>query len=454
VLFPPKSLSASGLFVRWLPLLAFSAVIAFHLWFVHSHAINIPHQDDIYDFLRFVNLVETADSPQAAFREWFRQYNDHRTNASRLQVYGAYLAQGEVNFHTLTLLANLALPLILFLFYLSVRGEEYRWIYLLVSALLLLNLRSHTLVLWSQAAFAYYYVSFYAFACLFALHKVSLLKFVLATVLCSLATFTFAAGQIVWLLGFVSLLHQCFVTGRRPFIYPVMWLLLAIAVLMVWRVGFFVFSSDIPPGQSTWMFPDLLIDPPLHQALARYAAWFLVILGSTFTDSSTLGAGAVGLVMLAVLSFVTVRFYKHEDVRLVLCCWFVVASAAAVSVGRAMLAAPEYILEERYSFFSVMLVCTLALLVQVRFKVFRTSAVYLVVLLAGMYWVWTYRHFETPLQDMLNERYSEFNEERFPVFGKLTAQSAAIVRKAIAAGIYNPPCRPFPVCQTPPTREE
>ncbi len=160
-------------------------------------------------------MVETADSPAGAIEEWFRQYNDHRTNASRLLVYGAYLVQGEVNFRTLTFLANLALPLILLLFYLSVRGEEYRWVFLLVSALLLLNLRSYTIVLWSQPAFAYYCVIFYAFACLFTLHKVTLPKFVLAAVLCTLATFTYASGQIVWLLGLASLLHQCLVTRRR-----------------------------------------------------------------------------------------------------------------------------------------------------------------------------------------------------------------------------------------------
>jgi len=134
----PKSQFASGLFVRWLPLLAFCAVIAHFFWFVNSQAINIPYQDGIYDFLEFVSLVEKADNVGSAFEELFRNYNDHRTSATRLLVYGAYLIEGEMNFHTLALLASLALPLILLLFYLNVRDEEYRWIYLLVSALLLL----------------------------------------------------------------------------------------------------------------------------------------------------------------------------------------------------------------------------------------------------------------------------------------------------------------------------
>jgi hypothetical protein len=455
--FPPKSPFAFGLFVRWLPFIAFSAVIVHYFWFVSSFAMNIPFNDDIYDYLRIVNVIESADSSAVAFQEWFRQYVDHRTNASRLLVYGAYLVEGEVNFRTLTFIANLALLLILGLFYLSVRGDEYRWIFLLVSALLLLNLTSFTLILWSQPAFTYYGVTLYAFACLFTLHKVTLPKFVIAAVLCTLATFTYAAGQIVWLLGLTSLLHQSLVIRSRPFTYPVMWLLVAIVLLLVWRIDFldpFLVLTSASAGQDLRAAPGLLIDPPFHQALSRYLAWFLIILGSAFTDSSTLVAGAGGVIMVAVLLFVTVKFYKHEDIRLALCCWFVVGCAAAVSVGRAMFMDPVTIFHQRYSFFSVMLMCTLTLLVQVRFKGFRTAAIYVLVVLAGIYSVWTYRHFERPFQAVLKERYGAFNAGEFPVFGRPRPESAAIVREAIAAGIYNPPCRPFPACETPPPRGE
>ncbi len=450
---PTKLSSTSGLLVRWLSFVAFFAVIAHHVWFVYSHAINIPYQDDIYDFLRIVNLIESADSSAVAIREWFSQYLDHRTNVSRSLVYGTYLIEGEVNFRTLTILANLALPLILLLFYLSVMDEAYSWGFLLVSALLLLNLRAHTIVFHSQAAFAYYYVFLYAFACLFTMHNVTLLKFALAAVLCSLATFTFAAGQIVWLLGLASLLHQSLVIRRRSVLYPVIWFLLAVAMLMLWRLSFVALSTEIPSDDLArelvlLAFPNLLIDPSPLQMLTRYASFFLVILGSLFTDSSTLGAGVVGFILLGVLSFVTIKFYKHDDIRLVLCCWFVIATAAAVTMGRAMVVAPDYILKERYSFLSAILLSTLALQVQVRFKVFRSPMVYLVVLLAVIYWAWTYRHFEEPMQDTLSGRYDDFNHERFTVFGKPAKESAAIVNQAIAAGIYNPPCRPYPVCET------
>jgi hypothetical protein len=448
----PKSLLRSSLSIRWLPFMAFCAVIAHYFWFVSSNAINVPHQDDVYDFLQFVQLIEAAEGAEDVFGEWFKQYNDHRTNASRIQVYVAYLVEGEVNFRTHTLLANLALPLILLLFYLAVRNEENRWLFLLVSALVLLHLRTFTVVLWGQPAFAYYYVYFYAFACLFALHKVSVPKFVLAAVLCSLASFTYAAGQIVWALGLASLLHQSLVVRKKSFLYPTMWVLVTVAMLMIWRVGFIAGSlPEVTAANAVQIhkfFPGVLIDPTPQQFLARYAAWFLVILGSAFTDSSMLGAGLAGIFMLTVLLFVSFRFYKSEDIRLVLCCWYSVAAAAAVTVGRAMLQTPDYILDSRYSFLSVMLLTTLALLVQVRFKVFKSSAVYILVVLAGTYSFWTYRHFERPLQDFMSKRYNAFNSDRYLVFGKPASESSAIVREAISTGMYNPPCRPFPECES------
>jgi hypothetical protein len=447
------SIPASNLLVRWLPLLAFCAVVLHHFLFLNNQAMNIPYQDDIYDFLEYIVLADASDSFAQALEALNMQYNDHRTSASRLQVYGAYVLQGEVNFRTLTFLSNLALPMILLLLSLSARGEKYRWTFLLVSALLLLHLRAYELVLFSQGAFAYYYIFFYAFACLFALHKVNFPKFLLAVVLCTLCTYTYASGQVVWLLGAASLLHQSLFAERKPFLYIVAWLLTAAGMLALWRVGFVDLHSQAPvnvsPESVRAVLPDALLDASWHQILIRYVSFFLVILGSAFTASSALLAGSIGLIMAAILSFLTVKFYRLEDTRLVLCCWFVVASAAAVTVGRAMMAAPNYVLDSRYSFLSIMFLITLLLLAQMRLARLRSPAVLLLtVALSGAYWSWAHSDFERPLQNLVDKRYSHFNSGRFLVFGKPKARG--IVREAMSEGIYNPPCRPFPMCESPP----
>ena len=66
------------------------------------------------------------------------------------------------------------------------------------------------------------------------------------------------------------------------------------------------------------MIPDALIEAPFYQKLPRYAAYFPVILGSAFIDSGILVAGSLGMVILTILIFVTVRFCNDEDIRLTL----------------------------------------------------------------------------------------------------------------------------------------
>jgi hypothetical protein len=441
------SLSKSPWLLQWLPILGIVAVLAHFFGFVASQAANIPFQDDIADFLQFIILVENTDSIQTLVEKWFEQYNDHRVGATRLMVYGAYRLEGEVNFHTLTLLANLALPLILMLFYICIREDPYRWIFLLISTLLLVNLRFYTITFMSQAAFAYYYVFLYAFACVIVLHKVTPGKLVLGAVLCTLSSFTLASGQAVWAIGLASLLHQSLLSGRKSLWYPLAWSLAAAAMLVVWRLGFTVGEFDIPAEKIRTMLPGYLGDATLLQALPRYATFFLAFTGSALIDFSVLWAAVAGGGMLALLVYLSFLSIRQDDIRLILCCWFAVATLAAVTVGRALLVAPDAILHARYNFFSVMLLCPLALLTLTRFAVFRTYAVGLVLILALVYSASTWRHSQELLQKELNNLYRAFNLGRYPVVG-FADGADAIVKEAIALGIYHPPCRPFPTCET------
>ena len=356
--------------------------------------------------------------------------------------------------------------MILLLFYLTVRKEKYRWVYLLVSALLLLNFRAFEIILFSQGAFAYYYVCLYAFACIFTLHQVSGPKFLLAAVFCTLSSLTLASGQIVWFLGLVSLLHQCLVCERRPLLYAAMWPLVATVMLLLWHVGFNEGSHEVisdttvnilsegSPITASPLLAGAFVDPSIQQVLMRYAAFFLVLLGSAPVYFSAVGAGAVGLVILAMLVFVTLKFYKHNDMRLALYCWFLVAFAAALTIGRSWFMLPDYVLMSRYSFISTMLVCSLALLLQVRFKLVRTPAVLLVLLLAVTYWGSINLHFESWVHRYMDGRYVYFNNGRFPVILRPAGESDGIVNKAISEGIYKPPCRPLPECPRPLLRGE
>ncbi|NQX87546.1 MAG: hypothetical protein HRT77_02675 [Halioglobus sp.] len=440
------------LFVQWLPLLLFAAVVLHYFWFVSRYAINVPYHDDIHDILLVVHNMDAAGSLGEAIGELNSQYNEHRTGASRMQAYLAYQLQGEVNFHTLAILGNIALALILFLFYLSVREERLCWIYLLVAALLLLHLRAWRIVLWGQVAFAYYYTIFYAFAAVFALHRVSPGRFGLAVAFCSLASFTLASGQIAWAVGLASLLHQALITRTRPLLYPALWLLAAVTVLLIWRIGYVPAEAAYSEGQVSEVLnwnPAYLVGAPLLELLPRYVSFVVLVLGGALFDSNSWIAYGFGAVQLLVLSVFTWRFYRDDDVRLMLCCWFPVATILAVAVGRAAVADPEAILtlNNRYSFFSVVLMSSLAMLVQQKSALFKTPAVCALFFLSALYSFWSYRQFEGPLQVSLQARYDAFNRGRYWVIGRSSQEAMDIVGAAIKAGRYVPPCRPLPACE-------
>ncbi|MCX2977798.1 hypothetical protein [Candidatus Marimicrobium litorale] len=442
----------ASLLERRLPFVLLSVLALHYLWFVYSSAPNIPYHDDIIDFLRFVNRVADADSFWTALQEGFRQYNEHRTSASRLQVYIAYLIEGDVNFRTLAVLGNIALLLILFLFYIAARNDRRCWLYVLVAALLLLNLRAYRIVLWGQPALAYFYVYFYAFACIFALHRVTPARFLLAALLCSLSSMTLASGQIVWLFGLASLLHQSLWNRRCSVIYPALWLLLSIVMLLVWRIGFIAETPELSAealAQLAKSHPRVLLDPTVSELLIRYASFFMVILGGAITATDAHLAVCFGSIMLGLLCFVTFRYYREEDVRLILCCWFAVATLAAVAVGRSAMLPPESALlsNNRYGFFSVMVMCTLVMEMQLRLSVFKTSMAYLLLALAVSYSVWSYQRFVGPLEQFLSARYESYNESPYYVIGYPMSATASIVAKAVKAGRYIPPCRPYPSCE-------
>ena len=155
-------------------------------------------------------------------------------------------------------------------------------------------------------------------------------------------------------------------------------------------------------------------------------------------------SGVCGLALIVALVFLTFRCYRDNDIRLLLCCWFAVATLAAATLGRVGYIMPGDILNQRYNFFSAMLVCPLTLLVLMKFEVFKTYAVYLVVVLALVYSMIAWRN-SGLLSQSQDSLHRNFNNGFYPVVWRPQAQ--AIVTEAISLGIYKPPCRPFPHCQ-------
>lgn len=140
---------------------------------------------------------------------------------------------------------------------------------------------------------------------------------------------------------------------------------------------------------------------------------------------------------------------RSDDIRLELCCWFAVASAVAVTMGRASWLNPAYVLGTRYSFLSLIILSALAIIVPAQTKRCYAPTAWSMVVLAVVYSAWTFVQFAPKVQNSLTTRAANFNAEQYPMIGMPMQRSNAIVLQAIKGGLYIPPCRPYPQCKHP-----
>jgi hypothetical protein len=405
-------------------------VVAYYAWFLCQHAVNIPKADDITDVLMVVSAAVQSQDYGEFFKIFWQQHNDHRTLSSRIVYWLSYQLQGEIDFRTLIFLSNSGLLLLLSMLVWLARAESYRWWIGLGATLLLFNIRAYDLTLWSMAGFAYFFVFVYGVACICSLHQVTRGKFIGAVALASLATFTLASGQVIWLIGALSLLHQNLVLKRLSNRYFLAWVVAALLVMSLWRLGL-----ETPNTVAElWR---LLLLTPLH-----HFNYLLALLGSASSDSNVLLASLAGVAMTIVLVVSSVRSHKSDDIRLELVCWFIVISAATLALGRAPYTNLEYALASRYAFPSVLMLTCWWVLVASRYLTRRPAIIFLAVALSGIFCVNTYVAYTQPMEANLEKRVKRFNRGQYWIFGTPGKTSKAIVTNAEAEGVYNPPMRP------------
>lgn len=434
---PDGSAASPHFTLVYLPFAAIIGAIGYYFAFLYQHAMNVPIADDIFDVLQVVTALSQAESASSAFDIFYAQHNEHRTFTSRLIYYGVFKVLGEINFRTLIVIANLSLPLLLGLLLFRVRRHALRYLLVLPAAFIIFQLRAHGIMLWSMAAFAYFYVFLYGFSTLFILHRVTPVKFIAAAMTAILGTFTLASGQLIWLLGLATLAHQAVICKTAQYRYIVLWIATATCAISVWR-----FDPGSPVNPIDML--DNFLSLPSHHVL--YA---LTLLGSGISGTSIAYAATTGTILICILMIATIRAYRNQDVRLELCCWLIVLTVLAMVLGRAPYSSIEYALVSRYSFPSILLLATLWVLIAARIDVDLAAKLSRPILLsagliAGIYCINSYQLYARPLQQYLEMRVDQFNRENYVVWMHPLSTTNEIVAQAIAQGVYQPPSRPLP----------
>ncbi len=440
---------------QWVPAFGILGAMLFYALFLYRHALNIPFNDDIFDVLQVLNGIVQSNDLKDTLTVLSAQFIEHRTFSSRLVYYLVLLITGEVNFRTLVFLANLAIPLLLVLFYLAIRHHSRVLLVLFPAALILFSLRAYELMFWPMAGFSNMYVYLYAFASLSCLRDVGLIRFLAALLFAALGAFTLASGQLIWLFGFASLLHQALIVRRISLSYAICWAFCAVFVLLVWHMNF------EPTGSIDSMFKSLRA-VPLYKT-----QYFFALLGSAFSDRNLLLAMGAGVVMLCLVVFFSIRSFADKDVTLMLFAWYIILCAFLVTLGRSgdgvavgfiRVTVLEAALKSRYSFSSLLLAATIIVLVASQRNFVHAGKAegftfFSVILLSAVFWGYSFKTYQPLLQSRLEKRVNHYNREEYLCFFASNEETSLIVNEAISLGIYRPPARPHPRPSVVPTSE-
>ncbi|HIB43745.1 MAG TPA: hypothetical protein EYO37_07245 [Nitrospina sp.] len=268
----------------FLVLMAFPVLIYFYC--LDRFAVNFPFLDD-FNFLQGIYLFDQSDSLWESLLLLFKQHNEHRMAFSRIMFLLVDSINGEVDFRTLTLLGNLALPALLVLFYSSFRNRGINLIFFVPVPFLLFNLENWINMIWTTSALANYNVLLFAGASFYFLNKKSARSFAWAMVLAWAAGFTHGHGMGVFPVGLAYLLWQ------KRFRESAVWLGSATLVTFLY---FYDYTLSLGIGKS-------LAEP------GRIPIYFLIFLGSIFSFNHLIAALVVGTAVFLYFLYLTKSRY-------------------------------------------------------------------------------------------------------------------------------------------------
>ena len=302
------------------------------------YAVNVPNADD---FDMFIGFLLKFGAPQSALERLtllFQRHGEHYIVFNRLAVLLPYYLLGTVNFRWIILIGNLAVPLLGWLFYLTLPRGLRNPLRILPVALLLFAPHYPEASMWAAAAIEHLWVTPFMLAAFLLCDRGAGTRRIGGAVLCALcATFTQGNGVFTWAgLALISLRR-----GERR--VATGWV--AVFLGLLWLHA----QSAQEHGNSG--FP----------ALSEYAAYVLSFLGSSiapgFVPAVFAGALLTGFSGYALLQ----RRRPVNAVPLAIAATSIL-TALANGIGRAQFGAAYAVTQTRYHYPSIVFVIACYLL--------------------------------------------------------------------------------------------
>jgi hypothetical protein len=417
-------------------LLASVAVIAFYCFSVFPLSLNIPYRDDFQDILLFVVDFRAADSFIDALRIILHQHADHLTLSSRIVYYGVFLAEGEVNFRTMTYVSHFGLLLLAWIYYQQLvdKSRVSPFVFLCLS-LLLFNPRGYGIAIWPMAAFGFFFVYCYSLASLHFLNKPNNYRFIAAVLSAFLATFTMAVGQLIWGLGLIYLISQKKYLQARFNAYMMTWIIFTAVTLIA-------FHRLYTPAFSGSQMVLAIFDNPLFSMQA-----FLALLGSAVGFENVLLSQVLGAFSLIIAALFIKQGIRNQLGPLHYFLVFCIAAIAIIVMARVYVylvlqsEAGALAFEPRYSFASTTLWVTIFTLFVNNLTPLDFKKVAALIIFCVAFNILVYLHFLPSLEKHHRDRVAYFN--RYEFFYSKEWPTAPTLKRAASAGIYTPPKRPI-----------
>ena len=197
-----------------------------------TYAVNVPWMDDTDAFPDFLGrFLEAKNFDERAWL-MFKPNNEHRIVYAKLMNLLHYALTGTLNMRTLTIISNITLFGMLWIFWRVIKEQKLPAYYFLPVPLLLLHPQYYLTSLWTITGFQYQPVVFFGLLGVYLLSKNTLWTFLGAAFAVFFDSFTMSNGLFYWIVGMVILALQ----GRYKMLG--VWLIFTVATFKLYFYRF------------------------------------------------------------------------------------------------------------------------------------------------------------------------------------------------------------------------
>lgn len=203
-----------------------------------AYAVNVPWMDDTDAFPDFLGRFLEAKNFDERVWLMFKPNNEHRIVYAKLMNLLHYALTGTLNMRTLTIISNITLFGMLWIFWRVIKEQKLPAYYFLPVPLLLLHPQYYLTSIWTITGFQYQPVVFFGLLGVYLLSKNTLWTFLGAAFAVFFDSFTMSNGLFYWMVGMVILALQ----GRYKMLG--VWLIFTIATFKLYFYKFDTQAND------------------------------------------------------------------------------------------------------------------------------------------------------------------------------------------------------------------